>query len=71
MSSVVALGESHRVEGFGLAGASVLVAQDVNAVRQAWASLPAEVAVVILTPAAAGALGEIADVRPLRVVLPA
>ena len=71
MSSVAALGERHRVEGFALAGALVLVAADAEAVRDAWARLPDDVAVVVLTPAAANALEDIVQPRPLRVVLPA
>jgi vacuolar-type H+-ATPase subunit F/Vma7 len=71
MSRIAALGESHRVEGFSLAGAAVFAAQSADEVRRAWANLPAEVAVVILTPAAADALGDVDDLRPLRVVLPA
>jgi vacuolar-type H+-ATPase subunit F/Vma7 len=53
---IAVLGESTRVDGFALAGALVLVADDAAAVRDAWASLPDDVAVVMLTPAAAAAL---------------
>jgi vacuolar-type H+-ATPase subunit F/Vma7 len=71
MSSVAALGESHRVEGFGLAGALVFFAADPVAVRDAWSQLPDSVEVVVLTAAAARALEDVAQTRPLRVVLPA
>ena len=71
MSRIVALGEAHRVEGFALAGAGVVTADGAEAVRRAWAILDDDVAVVILTPGAAEALGHLDDVRPLRVVLPA
>ncbi|HEY5014402.1 MAG TPA: hypothetical protein VIK61_17090 [Acidimicrobiia bacterium] len=71
MSGIAALGESHRVEGFALAGALVLVAADAHAVRDAWARLPDDVEVVVLTPAAASALEAVVQARPLRVVLPA
>ena len=58
MGQIVALGESVRVEGFSLGGATVLVADDPDAVRRAWASLPDDVAVVVLTPRAAAALAD-------------
>jgi vacuolar-type H+-ATPase subunit F/Vma7 len=53
---VAALGERAKVQGFGLAGALVLVAEDPAAVRNRWRALPDDVEVVILTPAAAAAL---------------
>jgi vacuolar-type H+-ATPase subunit F/Vma7 len=69
---VAALGERLAVQGFGLAGALVLPADDAVAARAAWRALPADVAVVILTRAAAGAVGEsaLAAAWPLTVVLP-
>jgi vacuolar-type H+-ATPase subunit F/Vma7 len=69
---VAALGERLAVQGFGLAGALVLPADDPVAARAAWRALPADVAVVILTRAAAGAVGEsaLAGAWPLTVVLP-
>ena len=70
MSNVAVLGERHRVEGFALAGASVIVAADAEAVREAWARLPDGVDVVVLTPAAAAAIGDSRAPRPLTVVLP-
>lgn len=78
MSRVVAIGERTRVEGFGLAGAEVLVAEDPAAVRVAWAALGSDVGVALLTPAARAALGspddadltEVVPGRPLLVVLP-
>lgn len=71
MSSVAALGESYRVEGFALAGALVFFAADPAAVRGAWSHLPDSVEVVVLTAAAASALEDVKQTRPLRVVLPA
>lgn len=56
MGRLVVLGEAVRVEGFALAGATVLVADDADAVRRTWASLPSDVAVVLLTAKAAAAL---------------
>jgi vacuolar-type H+-ATPase subunit F/Vma7 len=72
MARVAAIGELTRVQGFALAGAVVLVAGDQEAVRAAWSSLDEEVAVVVLTPAAAAALGDEPGARlwPLRVVMP-
>ncbi len=70
MSTIAVLGERHRVEGFALAGATVLDAADADSVRDAWKRLPDDVAVVVLTPAAAEALAQVVQERPLRVVLP-
>lgn len=58
MTRVAALGEGLRVRGFGLAGAVVVVAETPESVRRAWAGLEDGVEVVLLTPAAASALGE-------------
>jgi vacuolar-type H+-ATPase subunit F/Vma7 len=56
MARVAAIGERFRVQGFALAGAAVHAAEDAPAVLAAWDALPADVAVVVLTPAAARAL---------------
>ncbi|MEU8849552.1 hypothetical protein AB0C70_25645 [Streptomyces sp. NPDC048564] len=74
MGQVAALGERARVVGLALAGAVVLLADDPDAVRRAWRSLPDGIDLVILTPAAAEALES--DVaapgarRPLIAVMP-
>jgi vacuolar-type H+-ATPase subunit F/Vma7 len=73
MAGVAVVGERVRVQGFALAGALVLTADDPVAVRSAWAALGDDVAVVVLTPRAAEALaGEplAAAGAPLTVVLP-
>ncbi|HMK11076.1 MAG TPA: V-type ATP synthase subunit F [Acidimicrobiales bacterium] len=70
MSTIVVLGERHRVEGFALAGATVFVAADADSVRDAWARLPDDVVVVVLTPAAADALADVVHAQALQVVLP-
>ena len=75
MTGVVAIGERDRVEGFGLVGVRVLVAEDDDAVRRAWAGLGDEVGVAMLTTAARAALtdADLPDVAPgvpLLVVLP-
>ncbi|HTP18534.1 MAG TPA: hypothetical protein VMJ65_02950 [Solirubrobacteraceae bacterium] len=56
MSEIVAIGEGERLRGFALAGVDVDVAADPAGARAAWAALPADVALVILTPAAHAAL---------------
>ncbi|KOT42777.1 hypothetical protein ADK41_07705 [Streptomyces caelestis] len=57
-----------------LAGAVVLVADDPDAVRRAWRSLPDGIDLVILTPAAARALesgpATGGALRPLTAVMP-
>ncbi|MFE4050178.1 hypothetical protein [Streptomyces sp. YIM B13518] len=74
MGGVAALGERARVAGLALAGAVVLVADDPDAVRRAWRSLPDGIDLVILTPAAARALESGPATggarRPLTAVMP-
>jgi vacuolar-type H+-ATPase subunit F/Vma7 len=57
VSRIAVLGEAVRTEAFALAGAFVMVADSPDAVRTAWRSLPDDVAVVVMTPLAADALG--------------
>ncbi|MFE7172932.1 hypothetical protein [Streptomyces sp. NPDC057616] len=57
MTHVAAIGERQRVVGLATAGVVVLPAEDPEAVLAAWSGLPAEVGLVILTPAAAAVLG--------------
>jgi vacuolar-type H+-ATPase subunit F/Vma7 len=72
MARVAAIGEGMRVAGYALGGAVVLTAETDEEVRAAWDSLPADVAVVILTTRAARAVGPgcRGSVEPLAVVLP-
>jgi vacuolar-type H+-ATPase subunit F/Vma7 len=72
MPRVAVIGARSEVEGYRLAGALVRVAEDPAAVREAAATLPPDVAVVIVTRDAAGALPEddAAIDWPLRAVLP-
>ena len=58
MSRAAVIGEAVRAEGFALAGALVFTAEDQDAARAAWRSLPADVAIVMLTSRAAAWLGE-------------
>jgi vacuolar-type H+-ATPase subunit F/Vma7 len=56
VSRIAVLGEAVQVDAFALAGALVAVAERPDDVRAAWASLPEDVGLVLLTPAAAAAL---------------
>ncbi|MFF4615557.1 V-type ATP synthase subunit F [Nonomuraea jabiensis] len=69
MATVAVIGETVRVAGFRLAGAVVLPADTPEAARTAWACLGDDVAVVILTPAAAEAVSGKARER-MTVVMP-
>jgi vacuolar-type H+-ATPase subunit F/Vma7 len=76
VGAVVALGEAARVAGFALAGARVVPAETPDDVRAAWPALvDTDVAVVVLSPRAAAALGATLDEPPrpglpLTAVLP-
>ena len=72
MAGIAVIGAGTLVAGYGLAGAVVLSAEDDDAVREAWDRLPEDVAVVVLTAAAARALGEVSATAgtPLAVVMP-
>ncbi|MGM0344608.1 MULTISPECIES: V-type ATP synthase subunit F [Streptomyces] len=73
MGTVAAIGARADVTGLALAGVEVRVAEDAETVRRAWRSLPGTVTLVVLTRAAAGALGAEttapAPNRPLTVVM--
>jgi len=72
MARVAAIGAEPAVQGFGLAGAMVCAADDVPAVLAAWHDLPSDIAVVVVTAAAARALPPDAFDRdwPMVAVLP-
>ncbi|GLX49358.1 hypothetical protein Shyhy01_23080 [Streptomyces hygroscopicus subsp. hygroscopicus] len=74
MGTVAAIGARVAVGGLALAGVEVRVAEDADAVRRAWRTLPGTVALVVLTPEAADALGTETTVpapnRPMTVVMP-
>lgn len=72
MARAAVIGEALRVEGYALPGAAVYTAEDEAGVRRAWQALPDDVAVVVLTPRAAGWLGDEIAGRPglLPVVMP-
>ena len=58
MARAAVIGEAVRTAGFALAGAVVLPAESPEEARAAWDSLPADIAVLVLTPRAADWLGE-------------
>ncbi len=72
MSTVVALGETHELEGFVLVGATVMAAATPEAVVDAWHNLGRDVGMVILSPTAAETLRPSLADRPdvLTVVMP-
>jgi vacuolar-type H+-ATPase subunit F/Vma7 len=72
MSRAAVIGESARTAGFALAGALVLAAENAGEACAAWAGLPADVPVVVLTPRAAAWLDTVARARRdvLLVVMP-
>jgi hypothetical protein len=69
---VVAIGCEAEVAGLALAGVRVVPAGTADEVRRAWEELPAETAVVVLTPEAAADLGgaRFSTGSPLSVALP-
>ncbi|HEY7488441.1 MAG TPA: hypothetical protein VH912_28620 [Streptosporangiaceae bacterium] len=66
------LGERVRVEGYALAGAVVCPADGPAEIRSAWAALPGDVAILVLTSAAAHELDGALAGRPglLTAVMP-
>jgi vacuolar-type H+-ATPase subunit F/Vma7 len=72
MSGVVAIGETHELQGFALAGAVVIVAATETEFADAWRELPAGTGLVILSAMAAGALRSSLAERPdvLTAVMP-
>lgn len=75
MGAVAAIGARSRVGGLALAGVDVLVAEDADAVRRAWRTLPGTVSLVIVTAEAADVLrrdeaAEPDPSRPLTAVMP-
>lgn len=72
MMQVAAIGERVRVLGLVSAGVTVYPADDPEAVRAAWHGMSPEVGLVIVTPAAAAALGAglLDEECPLTAVMP-
>ncbi|MGI5240136.1 V-type ATP synthase subunit F [Dactylosporangium sp. CA-139066] len=53
---VAAIGEARLVRGYGLAGITVVTAEDERAAQAAWRELDPRVGIVIITPSAARAV---------------
>jgi vacuolar-type H+-ATPase subunit F/Vma7 len=72
VSTVVALGTDHALDGFALAGVRVLTATTDDEIRDAWERLGADVGLVILSGEAARCLEPDLDRRPdvLTVTMP-
>lgn len=71
MSAIAAIGDRLLLEGYALAGAEVVDARDAAAVRRAWADLPGDTGLVLLSPAAHAVLADELVQRPLLwVVVP-
>jgi vacuolar-type H+-ATPase subunit F/Vma7 len=70
--TVVAIGEPSQLAGYALVGAAVVPARTAAAARAAWQALPDGVGLVLLTAAAAQAVGSSRDeaTAPLTVVTP-
>ena len=64
MSRAAVIGEAVRTAGFALAGAVVATAETPEETRAAWRALPADIAVLVLTPRAAAWLGDALASRP-------
>ena len=56
MNTVAVIGEEALIRAFAMVGADVIAAESPPAVQDAWRALPPDVAVVVLTSAAAAAL---------------
>ncbi len=72
MARVAVIGEVVRTAGFAMVGAVVVTAETPEETRAAWRALPADIAVLVLTPRAAGWLGDAPEPRRevLMVVMP-
>lgn len=65
MGQVVAIGEPELMAGFALAGATVICADDPQAVRAAWEQLPEAVTLVVLSPRAAEGVQDLLGRGPI------
>jgi vacuolar-type H+-ATPase subunit F/Vma7 len=72
VGAVVVIGEPALVAGYAMAGATIMPARGPDEVRGSWENLPSGTTLVILTAAAADALGgRLDDAEPLAAVMPA
>ena len=69
MARAAVIGEAVRTAGFALAGVVVTTAETAEETRAAWRALPGDIAVLILTPRAAGWLGDLPSLASRRDVL--
>jgi vacuolar-type H+-ATPase subunit F/Vma7 len=72
VARIAVIGEPLRVYGYGLAGALTCPVSDQAEALSAWRELPADVAVLVLTPRSAAWLGGELASRPdvLHAVIP-
>jgi vacuolar-type H+-ATPase subunit F/Vma7 len=72
MARAAVIGEAVRTAGFALAGAVVTTAETPEETLAAWRALPGDIAVLILSPRAAGWLSDALSTRRdlLVVVMP-
>ncbi len=72
MNTIVAIGATHEIEGFALAGVDVAIATTDDELTRAWRELDENVGLVILTSCAADRLEFLLDERPdvLTAVMP-
>lgn len=63
MARIAAIGERHRIEALGIAGVDVRAAATGDEAMAVWGELPADVAVLILTPDIASTLDDRIDER--------
>lgn len=64
------IGAGVRVSGYELAGAVVCPADGRAETRAAWAALPPDIDVVVLTPEAAGWLADVLGPVPVTAIQP-
>ena len=65
MPPIVVVGDTTRIAGFALAGATTVAADNEDDVHAAWSGLPDDVALVVLTPEAAAVLADRLKMRPM------
>jgi vacuolar-type H+-ATPase subunit F/Vma7 len=72
MGRIAALGDARRIQALALAGVDAFRAATEGEAVEAWAALPSDVAVLVLTPESAAALARRLGERPglLVTVLP-
>ena len=72
MNTVVAIGESHELQGFALVGATVVIAATGADAVDAWQQLDGDVQLLILSPMAARHIEPLLGQRPsvLTAVMP-